>query len=230
MNNIRFFLLLIIAGIMSSCEVDNYEPPSAELHGSFIDQDTKEPVPSAIVNGTLIQLIEQGWVENQTNITQTLVVRNDGSYQNSMVFPGKYKIAVVNGNFQPIAPIELTEINGSTKLDFTVRPYLRVKDAAIAKNGSKVTATFKVEKTAADSLVNIGLFSHPNMSVSANVSVVSATQPVATATTAAKVHTLEIDLSNANFIAGRTYHFRIGALSSAPGAGYNYGPTIAITK
>jgi hypothetical protein len=230
MANARFFLSIIIAGILSSCEVDNYEPPSAELFGSFIDQETKEPVPSSIVNGTQIQLIEQGWVENQTNITQTLVVKNDGSYQNSMIFPGKYKISVVNGNFQPIAPIEMTEINGSTRLDFPVRPYLRITDATIAKNGGKVTATFKVQKTAGDSLRSIGLFSHPNVSVSANVSVTTTTLPITTATPSSKVHTLEIDLSNANFIAGRTYHFRIGALSSAPGAGYNYGPTIAITK
>ncbi|MEX2565722.1 MAG: hypothetical protein WD431_07270, partial [Cyclobacteriaceae bacterium] len=72
-------MVLVIA---SSCEIDNYEQPNAELYGTFIDEGTNEPLAQDIINGTVIELIEHGWVENQTNVTQTLVSKGDGTYQN----------------------------------------------------------------------------------------------------------------------------------------------------
>ncbi|HAC14932.1 MAG TPA: hypothetical protein DCE78_03165 [Bacteroidetes bacterium] len=229
MNSLKYILIFTILVFAYSCEIDNYDAPSAELYGTFIDAGTNEPVQSEIVQGAVIQIIEYGWVKDQTNITQTLVVKNDGTYRNSMIFPGKYKISAVQGNFQPIAPLDNLEISGSTKLDFLVTPYLRIKDASIVRNGDIVTATFKVEKTTGDNIARIGLFSHPNMAVGTNTSLVMSQSTADLNSNPDKTHTLKIDLNNPNFITGRSYYFRIGALSSASGARFNYAPAINIT-
>jgi hypothetical protein len=229
MNSFKYIIFFIALCFVYSCEIDNYDAPSSELYGTFIDAETNEPLQSEIVEGTVIQIIEHGWVQDQTNITQTLVVKHDGTYRNSMIFTGKYKISAVQGNFQPIAPIDTFEIKGSTKLDFLVTPYLRIKDASIFRNGSIVTATFKVEKTTGDNIARIGLFSHPNIAVGANTSLVMSQSTADLNSDPDKIHTLQIDLNNPNFIAGRSYYFRIGALSSASGARFNYAPAINIT-
>lgn len=229
MNSCKYIVFYIVLALVYSCEKDNYDAPSAELFGTFIDAETNEPVQSEIVQGAVIQIIEEGWVSGQTNITQTLVVKHDGTYRNSMIFPGEYKISAVQGNFQPIAPIENFEIKGSTKLDFLVTPYLRIKNASIVRNGNIVTATFKVEKTTSDNIARIGLFSHPNIAVGTNTSLVMSESTSDLNSDPDKIHTLQIDLNNPNFIAGRSYYFRIGALSSASGARFNYAPAINIT-
>src|SRR5690349_2187240 len=138
MKRINYFLLFIVLGIaVSSCKKDNFNGPNAELYGTFIDKDTKEPVAQDIVAGTVIELIEHGWVEGQTNITQSLVIKGDGTYKNSQIFSGKYLVRAVRGNFQNIPAIDTFEIKpGSNKLDFQVTPYIRVKQPSIVKNGN----------------------------------------------------------------------------------------------
>lgn len=229
MNNIRYILFLMVLIFVSSCEIDNYDAPNGELYGTFIDVETNEPVQSEIVQGTVIQLIELGWAENPTNITQTLLVQNDGTYRNSMIFEGEYRISAVQGNFQPVTPIETFEIKGSTKLDFSVTPFLRIKDASVVKNGNMVTATFKIEKTTADNVARIGLYAHPNVAVGVNTSLVRAESSTDLNSDPNITYTLQINLNNQNFIAGRSYYFRIGALSSVAGARFNYAPAIKIT-
>ncbi|HWK99722.1 MAG TPA: DUF3823 domain-containing protein [Parapedobacter sp.] len=229
MNNIRFIISFVILATIASCKVDNYDAPSATLYGSFIDSETNEPVPSEIVQGTVIQLIEHGWVVDQTNITQSLVVKSDGTFTNSMIFPGKYRISAVQGNFQPIAPLDTVEIKGQTKLDFIVTPYLRIKDAEIVKSGSKVTATFSVERTTDDNIATVALFSHPNAAVGTFTSLVKTEQTTDLSGDPNHVYTLEIDLNNPNLLPGRSYYFRIGALSSVAGARFNYSHPIQLT-
>jgi hypothetical protein len=228
MNKIQYAYFVVLLVLFSACELDNYDAPSAELYGTFIDEGTDEPLQSEIVQGTVIQLIEHGWVENQTNITQSLVVENDGSYRNTMIFPGSYRVTAAQGNFQPSSPIEKLEIKGRTQLDFLVTPYLRIRNASIVKSGTKVIASFTIEKTTADDVARIALFSHPNVVVGANTSLVKIESTSDLNSDPDKVHTLEIDLQNPNFISGRSYYFRIGALSSVTGARFNFSAPVNI--
>ncbi|MEL7589607.1 MAG: DUF3823 domain-containing protein [Prolixibacteraceae bacterium] len=224
----KIIIFAIIAFASFSCEVDNYGVPDAELYGTVLDAETNEAVPGDIVNGTVIQLIEHGWVTDQTNVTQTLVVQNDGNYRNSMIFPAKYKVTLANGNFIPVSPIDTFEIKGRTELNFKVTPYLRIRNAAITKGANKITATFKIEQKTTDPVVRIALFCHPNASVGSTVNIVKTETNLNSSTNPDTSYTLEIGLPNANLIGGRSYHFRIGALSSAPGARYNYSETVSI--
>jgi hypothetical protein len=234
----RYFLVFTLLGMFGvSCKKDNYAGPNAELYGTFIDKDTREPVAQDIINGTVIELIEHGWVEGQTNITQTLVAKGDGTYRNSDIFSGKYLIRAVRGNFQNIPAIDTFEIKkGSNELNFEVTPYIRVKEPSIVKNGNIVTATFKLEQTTTQNVSRIGLYVHPNPNVGQPMKLVFVEQTLNRVTTPGETFTITLDMaagSNTDWKflrPGEQYYFRIGALSSATSAKYNYAPAVRLTR
>ena len=238
MNRVKYFLLFVTLGIVaSSCKKDNYAAPNAELYGTFIDRDTKQPVAQDIISGTVIELIEHGWVEGQTNITQSLVIKGDGTYRNTDIFSGKYLVRAVRGNFQNIPAIDTFEIKkGSNKLDFEVVPYIRVKDASIVKNGNIVTATFKLEQTTTQNVSRIGLYVHPNINVGQPMKLVFVEQTLNRVINPTETFTITLDMaagSNTSWNTlrpGEQYYFRIGALSSATSAKYNYAPPVRLTR
>ena len=238
MTRAKYFIIVLALGLLAgSCEKDNYAAPNAELYGTFIDKDTKQPVAQDIVSGTVIELIEHGWVEGQTNVTQSLVIKGDGTYRNSDIFSGKYLVRAVRGNFQNIPAIDTFDIKpGANKLDFEVTPYIRVKDPVIVKNGNIVTATFKLEQTTTQNVSRIGLYVHPNPNVGQPMKLVFAETTLNRVTTAGETFTVTLDMaagSNTSWNTlrpGEQYYFRIGALSSATSAKYNYAPAVRLTR
>lgn len=232
MKKINYILCFLALAVNYSCVIDNYDQPNAELYGTFIDEGTNQPLAQDIINGTVIEIIEHGWVENQTNVTQTLVSAGDGTYRNSQIFSGKYLVRAVRGNFHDIPPIDTMEIKGSTKLDFLVTPFLRIIDPSIERIGNLVTATFKIQQTSSQNVGRIGLYVHPNPNVGNPMTLTSRVESTLNRMTdLQETFTLTIDLSsNTNtLLPGKPYYFRIGALSSAGSAKYNYGPAVRIT-
>ncbi|MFC4874728.1 DUF3823 domain-containing protein [Negadavirga shengliensis] len=232
MKKINSIFYLLAVAMNLSCEIDNYDQPNAELYGTFIDEGTNQPLAQDIVNGTVIELIELGWVENPTNVTQTLVSMGDGTYRNSQIFSGEYLVRAVRGNFHEIPAIESMEIKGRTKLDFLVTPYLRIVDPVIERVGSTVTATFRIEQTSTQDVARIGLYVHPNPNVGNPMTLTSRVESnINRLTDPEENFTLSIDLdANSNTLQqGKPYYFRIGALSSAGSAKFNYGPAVRIT-
>jgi hypothetical protein len=235
MNRIRYFIfLIIVSALVSSCEKDNYDGPNAELHGTFIDKDTKQPLAQDIISGTVIELIEHGWVENQTNVTQTLVVKGDGTYANSQIFSGKYLVRAVRGNFQNIPTIDTFEIKpGKNELNFEVTPYIRIKEPSIVKNGNTVTATFKLEQTTTQNVTRIGLYVHPNPNVGQPMKLAFVETNLNRMTTPTETFTITMNLDNfkswTQLRPNEQYYFRIGAVSSATSAKYNYAPPVRLT-
>ena len=233
MNNVRYIMLVAVLALFASCELDNYDGPNAELYGTFIDQETNEPLAQDIVNGTVIEIIEHGWVVDQTNVTQTLVVKGDGTYWNSQIFAGKYLVRAVRGNFHEIPPIDTVDIIGNTELNFMVTPYLRIKESSVVREGTTVTATFKIEQTSAQNVARIGLYVHPNPNVGEPMTLTSRVeQTLDRLVEADEIFTLTIDLAanSSTLLPGEQYYFRIGAVSSATAsAKFNYAPAVRIT-
>ncbi len=232
MNKLKYIVFVAVLALISSCEIDNFEGPTSELYGTFIDQQTNEPLAQDIVNGTVIEIIEHGWVVDQTNVTQTLVVKGDGTYRNSQIFAGKYLVRAVRGNFHNIPAIDTVNIVGSTKLDFLVTPYLRIKEPSIVKEGTTVTATFKIEQTSAQNVTRIGLYVHPNPNVGQPMTLTPRVeQTLNRLVEGEETFTITIDLAanSSTLLPGQQYYFRIGALSSAASAKFNYAPPVRIT-
>lgn len=224
---IRIFILTLFVGFLGSCEMDNLEEPTAGLYGKIIDEKNGELVPQDIIQGSIIELREAGYA----NVApQNLVIKNNGTYENSRLFENMYTVQPVRTNFQLVAPQEV-KIAGRTMLDFTVKPYLRILESKIEKVGTKIVATFKLEQTSADLVKKVGLYSHRDPNVGEFMQTAKTEVTLNALAVPDQIYTVELETAgNANIIVGKTYYFRIGALTVAPETKSNYAPTVvAIT-
>ena len=149
-------LLLVTA---ASCEKDNYDAPDSSIFGSFIDEETGELVEQDIYNGTVIEYLEEGY-----STIETMIVKNDGTYRNNLMFSGNYTMTPVRGNFEPLDPRQV-RVKGATQVDFLVKPYLRLEDVVIYRNGDVIRASFTLVQTGFDKVRTIGLFVFPEPTV-----------------------------------------------------------------
>lgn len=129
----------------TSClnEIDNYDAPNGGIRGLILDAETNEPIPLPVSGstGVIINLYEQN-----TGATKSVdfYAKADGSYENTSVFNGDYKL-VVNGPF--VSPCEsMVKVNGQTKLDLTATPYSRIS-ATASVSGQTLTLSYKITPT-----------------------------------------------------------------------------------
>ncbi|MEI6945697.1 DUF3823 domain-containing protein [Paraflavisolibacter sp. H34] len=155
---IAFVLAVAAAG--SCTKIDNYEAPTETLRGNIIDAGTGKPVQSEVSGdngaGTRIKLLELSWSETPTPLY--LACKQDGTYNNTKVFAGKYKVSA-EGAFVPL--VQGTTVDGSktleirggtTTLDFSVEPFLRVEwvgEPVLNSNGT-ISANVKVTRGTAN--------------------------------------------------------------------------------
>ncbi len=209
--------LIILAG----CTLDNYDAPDASLYGTIRDIDTGDPIQSDLYNGTTLHYYEEGSVA-----LQSMIVKCDGTYENSLMFSGNYKFIPVQTNFDPIDTVYVT-VNGRTQMDFNVKPYIRISNVSIIKSGaSKVTATFTVIPSSKFFIVSkVGLFIHTQNIVGAYMYLDSRVLSTGSESFTSRTYTIEFDCSDSMSITpGRSYYFRVGALAAEPNARYNYAP------
>lgn len=223
----RTLIILCIATLaFTACEKDNYDAPTAGLSGNFIDAETNELVQQDIIRGTTIELIEHGY---DPVTPQYLIVKNDGTYDNSLLFANTYTVKPVRGNFIAVEAQEV-KISGQTKLDFRVTPYIRLKDVQIVKNGGKVVATFRLQQNVGNNVQKIGLYAHSDARVGEPMRLVAAEQAINAVADPGHVYTLEIDLAaNSSVLKpGNKYYFRAGALIDVGEAKLNYHPAVRL--
>lgn len=184
MKNIAFAVAigtLILTG--SSCKkVDNYDGPTETLQGRIVDGSTKQNVQSEVSGdngaGTRIKLLEISWSDNPTPLY--LATKQDGTYTNTKVFAATYKL-IAEGAFVPmdLAGSDQTQTvsvkGGSTTVDFTVDPFLRVAwvgEPVINADGTvsvQVTVTRGTSNAAfQQNVINLGLFISPSEYVGNN--------------------------------------------------------------
>lgn len=208
-------------------DIDNYEGPNATISGGLYDVETGELIQQDIIRGSQIEYIELGFKNPQT---QYIVVKNDGTYRNNLMFANRYTVQPVRGNFVPIEKQEIAVV-GNTVMDFKVQPYIRIKDAVIKQVGDQVVATFKVQQTVANAVKRIGLFAHQEINVGEPLNIVNKQEDINGQLDESQVYQLEIDLvaNNTKLVKGKSYYFRVGALIDASEAKYNYASTIQLT-
>lgn len=236
-------VLLVLAGalfLLSSCKLDNYPGPDAQIHGKILDtKDGTTLVGTDIQQGSQLMVYEQGYAAAANHANgQTWVIKNTGEYRNNLVFSGRYEVVFQNGNFYGFS--DFFDVKpGDNEIDWKVTPFLRVKDCNIVKNGNIVTATFKLEGGKGDEKVKeIRLFAFSDMWVGNYVKfALSGGTDKANPNEVVdptKEYTLSIDTAaNAGFFkyTGKNYYFRVGAQADVPGAGtirHNYSELKAI--
>ena len=253
--------------------MDNYAGPNASISGRIIDSKTKENVPTECKFGNFFggayfgapttgyfSVFEKGHsevydIDLDYEQAQYWHIKYDGSYSNTQVFSGTYRIAATANNFYPVTKDDIRIEKGENTLDWEVVPYCRVINPKIELVNDKFVATFAVEfgdPTQANTVYDAKLLCYPdafvgmycnycNMDQGASSrdlidNNVVVTPIVADGTT---LNTLTIDpknsLNQAEFKyagKGKEHFFRIAVCAQGNGANisrfYNYSPTVVI--
>ena len=128
-NNITFFVASIL--IFSACETDNYDGPDAHISGRILDHNGNLFNTEQGSSNMRIKMEELSWAKGDTSIAiipTYLNVKIDGTYNNTKIFKGQYRMTPIEGAFYPYDEEgEIVDIKGSVKKDFVVTPYLEVE-------------------------------------------------------------------------------------------------------
>jgi hypothetical protein len=213
----------------SACQKDNLDGPDATFSGELRDKKTGELIPQEISDGSRIYFIEMGWGENPP--VQNMVIKRDGTFNNSMLFSGDYKIIMNRGNYVPLDTMDFKIKKGKNFYVFEVNPYLRILEPEIYLNGSNVVAKFKLEQVTSYQVYRISLFAHSHIDVSNKLNIVNSTRNIDRQITDGEAFELSINLNEHSSIlkSGQSYYFRIGAQSHGNETKYNYASSLKIT-
>lgn len=215
--------------LIYSCEKDNLDGPDATLAGELRDIDTDELVPQEILDGSRVYFIEKGWGDNP--LVQNTVIKRDGTFYNGLIFSGDYDIIMDKGNYVPLDTLSVELKPGNNFYVFHVQPYIRVINPNIFLDGDRIIARFSIEQTTNNYVNRISLFAHSHIDVSQRLNVVNQSVDLNRLVDKNEVFELSINLSDYQSILkpGNSYYFRIGAVSTASEAKYNYSTAVQIS-
>lgn len=135
----KFLLGLCLAVAFSSCiKKDNYDGPNASLEGNLYVAGTKNNFQTATGN-IQVRLEQLSWSDNPS--PQDIPSKMDGTYKNSKLFRGHYRVTPIGGAFWPMLPVEI-DINQGTKQDFELTPYCVINNFTHTLDGTTLTLTF----------------------------------------------------------------------------------------
>jgi hypothetical protein len=126
-----YFTLVVILFSVSSCEIDNYDGPNASIQGQILDQDGNPLQTEQGAGNMRFKMEELSWAKGSSTVSISptyLNVKQDGSFVNTKLFSGLYKMTPVEGAFFPYKVSgDTVNINGSVTHNFKVTPYLKVE-------------------------------------------------------------------------------------------------------
>lgn len=234
----RIIYILFITALVSgfySCDKDNYDEPDAQINGRILDPDgnsVQTEQGSSTNYNVRIKMEELSWAHGDSTIAiipTYLNVRQDGSYVNTKIFSGQYRMTPVEGAFYPYdAAGEIVDIKGNVTKDFTVIPYLDVSwiSEPTLTSDNKITCSIQFTRNVKSGAImpdlsNTRLFISTTQYVGNNNydSQISSSTVNLTNTQEGQTITLT---SNALKYTGMTYYVRVGACCNDSYKKYNY--------
>ncbi len=225
----KILMIIAVCLLTLSCMKDNLDGPNAALFGECVDKTTGELIGQDIYNGSFIRYAEQGY---STEKIQYMYFKTDGTYRNSQMFSGTYNIYLNQSNFVPDTLKNVVIKPGENHLELRLTPYITLFDVTIEQaSATTVRATFKLRQNTADKVKKIGIFVHREAAVGNGTCYDK--WEVAIDNDVPDTYTMNIGLNLADtateVVRGKSYYFRVGALSAAPAAKYNYAPAVKLT-
>lgn len=247
----RFVYILfsiLMLGALSSCELDNYEGPDAQIHGKIVDKDGNPVYSDATSSGVKIFYYEQG--DFTSPLKQSMGLKPDGTYRNDMLFSGVYDFIITDANFVQIDTVKnFTVAPGDNELNFVVEPYVTIKDLTIEQDEYNVVARFKLN-TVGNNTGKVGtiqLFAYLDGIVSYGATFSLTPEPskvLGKAPNPEKTEVLRIDLTKqgntfSKYPTETPFCFRVGALidegsataataTSKPAPKWNYSEVVRL--
>jgi hypothetical protein len=144
MKSIKYIVwsVLLVAGLTSCGEDDNYPGPGETFKGSIVDAETGAPFQTAVgTTGVRIKMMEYSWSDTPTPYYTYAMM--DGQFNNNKIFKGEYGITP-EGAFVPLAE-ERINISGTVEKNYEVEPFLRVEWVGEPVLNADGTATIQVK-------------------------------------------------------------------------------------
>jgi hypothetical protein len=153
MSDMKKIISKILAGVVimaaAACtKIDNYDGPNASLQGNLLSSEGGNLQTSG--GSTQIWMQQVGWTS-----PQTIPSKFDGTYQDSKLFKGSYRIVPSGGAFWPLTDTATVNISQGTKHDFTVTPYIVIKNFHSTLAGTTLTLTFDIDAPIAAGLPTV---------------------------------------------------------------------------
>ena len=236
-------IFAILPLLMSSCfELDNYDAPNAGIDGTLIDVETGDTICTEQPDGCRIELMDLSY-ENPTPLQ--FWAKADGTFRNVALFSGYYDVTPTEGPFFP-AEAERVHLEGVTKHDFKVTPYLRIniEDIVYGEPGSaEVTVKYTIKRATTPEGMTIGKKTIAEARLLCNIYPVvccynggfienNSSTKILSRSTDASIESRVYEDQVKNLESGKTYYIRVAALSSCDYNSslqrYNYTPVIEI--
>ena len=146
---LQFLSVLLLGALLTACEKDNYDPPSASLKGRLVYQG--EPI--------YVEYDRVGYELYQDGFGKTGAIAStftpEGEFS-QLLFDGEYKMIVPIGQ-GPFVPLQnssgtadtmVINLRGSEEMDVEVTPYWMIRNAQLNAGEGNVSTTFGLEQIA----------------------------------------------------------------------------------
>jgi len=133
--------VVILAILMFSCGLDNYDEPTSRLTGKIAYNGEAIGVRHASVIFDLYQ------DDYELSNTIEVFVDQDGTFS-SMLFNGDYRMVARDNNgpwLNDSPPVEFS-VKGNTQIEFKVTPYYTLSNVSIVRTGNNVTGNCTINK------------------------------------------------------------------------------------
>lgn len=221
LKTIELFIIIATAAIIFGCNKDVTDFGfDGQISGTVKDEAGKIVSGDAATNVIVVNVLGE-----RDRSTIQIRVKEDGTYQNTKLFPQKYKIWI-SGNVTPIG-FDTLRVDCKTQtvqqVDLTVKPF--------------TWSTVEVTNVTSTSLtVNYSIFSDGIHGIKSREAYCSdVPSPTTSLGTGTLYDSKKKTLSNAagsitydGLTPGKKYFIRIGSLSSTGGSSWNYSEQIEV--
>ncbi len=225
------FLTFVYLLTFSSCmNLDDAAMPGETLQGVIIDKTTGKPFITES-GGVEIRLEELSWSE--TPAPQGFPCKEDGTFFNSKIFKGQYRLTPRAGAFLawPDKSGKVVDINGITTLNLEVEPNLTLEMTDFQQTGNKFTVKCKiVNANSTKEILDVKVFVN-NTKFVGNGSFINqgGWDPKQDVNAVwADVKDNEYEFTVENLKADRTFYMRVGARVDDEFKRYNYTEIVEI--
>src|SRR5690606_8567145 len=222
-RNYIFFVCLL--GIITACEIDNYDPPNGGIYGRLIDSLTQKNFQTQQPDGFNVRLYEKGW---STNNPLTISGKPDGTFENAYLFQNEYRVSISEGAFFPIDTMTV-QVGKRTELNVSVMPFLALVDVDVTPSAGKLSVSYRIirDRAAGQILDRRTLVSEiPTVN-----NVVFDHQQVTDLSSVPDEDILSSAFTDeiSGLASGKTYYVRVASRIQSASGRYNYSEAVKVT-
>lgn len=137
----KILLGTIITASYACTKIDNYPGPDASFEGNLLSSEGGNLLTSQ--GSSQIRLEQISW--SATPSPQEIPSKFDGTFKDSKLFKGTYRILPKGGAFWPLKDTLTMEIGKDTKHDFKVTPYLIIKNFTATLVGTTLKLKYSLQ-------------------------------------------------------------------------------------